>query len=88
MILQAIQRRLIELGVAKDSAVGGNEGHAMGERGSGGVGEGIGVESLAPLCADQSCLAQEFNHAFFAQAVAKAPIDTGHRQDNEDPTNQ
>ena len=88
MVLEAAQRRLVELGVADDASVGLDERDAVRERGAGSVGERVERRVRHATVRRPVALRAAARRTLFAEAVAEPPVQACYSQDDEDTRNQ
>ncbi|HEY6826434.1 MAG TPA: hypothetical protein VI259_06240, partial [Gemmatimonadaceae bacterium] len=82
VILQAAESVVVEFRVAAHNTGGVDQGDAPSERGTGGVGQRIGVDAGAPLRANEAGFALQLTTRFLGETIAQpAP---GDRDDADD----
>jgi hypothetical protein len=84
VILEHRQRRSVELAVAEDLPAGVHQRHAMAERLSGRIGEGVEIHVGAPLLRDETRLARELRRGQLLQLRAQPLAAERDRHDRQD----
>ena len=84
MILESTETRTIELGITDDDAITIDQCHSVAERGSGRVGEGVGISCRAPLRAHEPRLARQLGGDLPNNSCVQSPVYNGDDCDDED----